>query len=174
MGRLDEILRAQPATLPPPSPVRHSKRFDYTGYMQRHPVAQVAADTMTDQLGAEFFDPEQAPPRAPQIVPEGMHMTSELAKSLKRSSRTIRHWIDTGIIPDAPMRTKGGTHEAGLGTTTTAKRLWPAEEINAIIEIARSEGIIENTRAAWNENNFQQRVWDAITEIRRAGHAPTA
>lgn len=173
MSRLDEILTAQPATLPPPPPVRHSRRFDYTGYMNAHPVAQVAADTMTDQLGTEWFDPaEPAPPRVPQIVPDGMHMTSELAKALKRSSRTIRHWIDAGIIPDAPMRTAGGTHEGGLGTTTTAKRLWPAEEINAIIEIARSEGIIETTRAAWNENNFQQRVWDAITEIRRVGHAP--
>lgn len=169
MSRLDEILRAQPATLPAPVPTRTSKRFDYTGYMNAHPVAQVAADDLHDQLGAEWFDPEvPSPPRAPQVIPEGMHMTSELAKALKRSSRTIRHWIDTGIIPDAPQRTRGSTHEGGLGTTTTAKRLWPAEEINAIIEIARSEGIIENTRAAWNENNFRQRVWDEITAIRSA------
>jgi hypothetical protein len=167
MSRLDEILRAQPATLPPPPPVRHSKRFDYTGYMQRHPVEQVAADPLHDQLGAEFFDPEPSPsPRVPQIVPEGMYTIRAIADALKRTPRTIRHWIDTGIIPDAPMRTAGGTHEGGLGTTTTAKRLWPAEEINVIVEIARSEGIIENTRAAWNENNFQQRVWDEIAELR--------
>ena len=88
-------------------------------------------------------------------------------KALRRNTRTIRAWIAQGIIPDAPQRTRGGTHEGGLGATTTAKRLWPAEEINAIIEIAQQEGIIENTRAAWNENNFQQRVWDEITALRK-------
>jgi hypothetical protein len=166
MSRLDEILRAQPATLPGPPPRRGSKRFDYTGYMQRHPVEQVAADPLHDQLGAEWFDPEPSPPRAPQTVPEGMYTIKALADALKRTPRTIRHWIDTGVLPDAPMRTRGSEHEGGLGTTTTAKRLWPAEEINVIVEIAQSEGIIQNTRAAWNENNFQQRVRDAITELR--------
>jgi hypothetical protein len=164
--KLDEILRAQPATLPTPAPARVSKRFDYTGYMQRHPVEQVAADPLHDQLGTEWFDPEPSPPRAPQTVPEGTYMIGDLARALKRNQRTIRAWIKAEIIPDAPHRTAGGVHEGGLGTTTTAKRYWPAEEINIIVEIAQSEGIIENTRAAWNENNFRQRVWDAITELR--------
>ena len=61
MGRLDEILRAQPATLPPPAPTRQSKRFDYTGYMQRHPVAQVAADRRLMNLaGKVVVTPDRA------------------------------------------------------------------------------------------------------------------
>lgn len=164
---LDEILRAQPATLPPPPPRREHKRFDYTGWHQRHPAAQVASNPLHELIGAEYFDPEPGPPRAPQVVPAGMHLTRDLAAALGRSTRTIRLWIDKGIIPDAPQRTVGREHEGGLGTTTTAKRLWPAEEINAMVEIAREEGVIDRPHAAWNqESNFRQRVWDAVTALR--------
>jgi hypothetical protein len=168
---LDEILRAQPATLPPPPPRREHRRFDYTGWHQRHPVEQVASDPLHELIGAEYFDPEPSPPRAPQVVPEGMHLMRDLASALHRSTRTIRHWIDTGVIPEAPERTVGGVHEGGLGQTTTAKRLWPADEINAMVEIAREEGVIDRPHAAWNqESNFRQRVWDAVTAL-RAGRA---
>ena len=167
MSTLDEILHAQPPTLPPPPPRREHKRHDYTGWNQRHPVEQVASDPLHDLIGAEYFDPEPRPPRAPQIVPPGMHLTRDLAAALGRSSRTIRAWIDKGIIPDAPERTSGGAHEGGLGKTTTAKRLWPAEEINAMVEIAREEGVIDRPHAAWNqESNFRQRAWDAVTALR--------
>jgi hypothetical protein len=168
---LDEILRAQPATLPPPPPRREHKRFDYTGWHQRHPVEQVATDPLHELIGAEYFDPEPEPPRAPQVVPEGMHMIGDVARALGREPRTIRLWIRNKTIPEAATRTVGREHAGGLGATSTAKRLWPADEINAMVEIAREEGVIDRPHAAWNqESNFRQRVWDAVTAL-RAGRA---
>ncbi len=165
MATLDEILRAQPATLPSAPPRRGNKRFDYTGWRQRHPVDMVASDPLHDQLGAEWFDPEPSPlPRVKQVVPEGMYMMGDLAKALGRTTRTVRLWVKNGVIPDAPQRTEGSTHEGGLGTTTTAKRLWPAAEINTIVAIAQEEKIGPHT--PWAENNFQTRVWAEITEMR--------
>jgi hypothetical protein len=168
MSTLDEILHAQPPTLPPPPPRREHARHDYTGWHNRHPVASGGPSSeMRDMLGAEYFDPDEPAPRAPQVVPEGMHLTRDLAAALGRTPRTIRQWIRDGTIPDAPTRTSGSEHEAGLGTTTTAKRLWPAEEINVMVEIAREEGVIDKPHAAWNqESNFRQRVWDAVAALR--------
>lgn len=170
MATLDEILHAQPAAIPPPPPRRGHRRHDYTGWMHAHPPGRAGAkpDELADLIGQEYFDPAPEPPRATQVVPEGMHMIGDLARALGRDTRTVRGWIKKGIIPEAPARTTGRAYEGGLGLeNNTAKRMWPAAEINAIAVIAREEGIIDQPHAAWlTETNFKQRVWDAVRELR--------
>lgn len=169
MSNLDAILHDQPATIRP-LPMRTHKRHDYSGWMQAHPPTdgpQAEPDGLRELLGYEYFDSEPAARRAPQKVPEGMHMIGDLSKALERSNKMIRRWIEMGLIPDCPKRTVGNKYLGKNGCMLNeAKRLWPADEINVMREIALEEGLIPKSTRPIANTNFKVRVWDAINELR--------
>jgi hypothetical protein len=57
----------------------------------------------------------------------------DLAKALNRDPITIRAWIRTGIIPDAPRKTH-----------IRHDRQWTAGELSTIVGIASEEAILSN------------------------------
>ena len=131
----------------------------------------MAPNELAEVFGQEYFEAAPEPPRAPQVVPEGMYMIGHLAKALGKKRRTILLWIEKGWLPEAPARTTGPSYVNKLGKhTTNAKRLWPAIEINAIVEIAEQEGVTGpygvKGIGGMAGTNFVLRVQDALRELR--------
>lgn len=174
VSQLDAILHAQPVALPAPVPGREHRRHDYTGWYLHHPQrpAEDRTDPLQALLGPEHFAAEEpAEPvkasRWVKTIPDDLHKISDLATALERRPRLIREWIEKGTIPDAPLRMRDGKPIVNDGEPR-GYRLWPAEEINLLAQIAQEEGLIANPHALWRKNsNFIVRAHDEVAELRR-------
>ena len=80
-----------------------------------------------------------------------MGKIGDLAERLGRSSQAIRKWEKRGIIPPTKFRDE------------TNKRLYPAELIDKIAEIAKEENI--QAGVSFDETNFEERAHQAFAEI---------
>jgi hypothetical protein len=83
-----------------------------------------------------------------------------LAQALNKKPVTIRRWITEGVIPEARYRSpKIPNTRGGAG-----RRLWTRAQINAIVKIAKDEGVFEDPKKS-RSIQFKARVRKALTEI---------
>lgn len=67
-----------------------------------------------------------------------------LADALGRSPVTIRSWESKGALPKSPYRSPRPRGETLPGKEKKGRRLWTRAQIEGILEIARTEGVILN------------------------------
>lgn len=69
---------------------------------------------------------------------------SHLAAALDRSPVTIRSWESKGLLPRSPYRSPPPQRGSLPGKTTKGRRLWTRRQIDGILSVAKSEGVILN------------------------------
>jgi hypothetical protein len=77
-----------------------------------------------------------------------------LAEALHRRPITIRTWIRKHWLPEAWHRTEPIPRTRG----DAGRRLWTAEQINAIVAIAQDEGLLGDHPPRIQSTRFVQRV----------------
>lgn len=88
---------------------------------------------------------------------------SHLAAALGKSAVTIRSWENKGVMPVTPYRSPRPRGNTLPGKQVKGKRLWTREQINGILEIARSEGVILNGKPP--TERFAQRVLNLYQQL---------
>jgi hypothetical protein len=127
---------------------------------------QIIAPRDAIQLAAEPLDPNRwdAHPReytvrgrTVQFFPIGA-----LAKALNRKARTVRQWEVIGLLPVSPWRSPS-EHERGK------QRLYSRELIEAIVQIAREEGVLHPYLGAnISQTAFRDRVYELFVRVFQA------
>lgn len=84
---------------------------------------------------------------------------SDLAEALNRRPVTIRKWERTGVIPKATF-VKGGKN----GDVRGKRRLYSKPQVEALVRIAASEGILHDMHRHVSGTKFTERVF---AEFRR-------
>lgn len=89
-----------------------------------------------------------------------MFNISELAEALNRKPVTIRKWEREKVIPKATYVKPGAN-----GDPRGRRRLWSRPQVEALVEIAESEGILYNLKANISKTNFKRRAYEAFRQI---------
>lgn len=121
-------------------------------------AAEEPAWVSNPRLSQKFLDNNDQPLR--------LYFVGALAEALGKRPVTIRSWITKGYLPDAGMRTA----ETAVKLSSAGRRLWTREQIEIIVAIAQSEGIIgagrrrvqrmeDTSFAARVRNEWRARHW---------------
>lgn len=121
-------------------------------------VAEEPTWVSNPRLSQNFLDSNDRPMR--------LYYVGALAEALGKRPVTVRSWIAKGYLPDAGMRTA----ETAVELSSAGRRLWTREQIEIIVAVALSEGIIGGDRkrvqrmedtafAARVHNEWRARHW---------------
>lgn len=84
-----------------------------------------------------------------------------LAKALNRKTVTVRRWEINGLIPVSPWRSPS-QYERGK------QRLYSRELIEAIVQIAREEGVLNPYGRNIGQTRFKDRVYETFVRTWQA------
>lgn len=91
-----------------------------------------------------------------------LYTISEVAEALRRKPVTIRKWEREAVIPKATFVKPGRN-----GDPRGRRRLYSRAQVEALVEIAESEGILYNLKANISQTGFKRRVFEAFRQIQQ-------
>lgn len=91
----------------------------------------------------------------------------EMAAAFRRKSHTIRRWEASGLIPPAPLIVQPGKE-------CTRRRLYPAELISAVQQLAVDQGFGTRRRSGQFVHQQEQiwSTWKAVIDSLNSGCEP--
>lgn len=94
-----------------------------------------------------------------------MYTLGSLAKALERPTKTVRYWVENGILPTSPYRlpSKVGAN----GKVYVGRRLYSKAMILATVEIFAKAGLLGTDRVEWSTHrDLVDKIAEAWDKIR--------
>jgi DNA-binding MarR family transcriptional regulator len=94
-----------------------------------------------------------------------MYTLGSLAKALGRSTKTMRQWLDKGILPASPYRmpAKVGRN----GKEYAGRRLYSRAMVEAAVDIFTKAGLMDTERVEWSlHRSLVDKIAEAWENIR--------
>jgi hypothetical protein len=94
-----------------------------------------------------------------------MYTLGSLAKALGRSTKTMRQWLDKGILPSSPYRLP--SKQGANGKEYAGRRLYSKEMVEATVVIFANAGLMDTDRVDWSiHRNLVDKIAEAWETIR--------
>lgn len=94
-----------------------------------------------------------------------MYTLGSLAKALGRSTKTMRQWLDKGILPSSPYRLP--SKQGANGKEYAGRRLYSKEMVEAAVVIFTNAGLMDTDRVDWSiHRSLVDKIAEAWETIR--------
>lgn len=94
-----------------------------------------------------------------------LYTLGSLAKSINRSPKTLRNWMDEGKFPQSPYRLPDTVGKNGK--TYVGRRMYSKAMVEAVVTIFTSAGILNADRVEWSTHrNLGDKITEVWTKIR--------
>lgn len=123
---------------------------------RREAPAEVAKDSSWEN---DFF--EKSLPNGRQIQ---MYTLGSLAKALGRPTKTVRYWVENGILPTSPYRLPS---KESNGKVYAGRRLYSKAMVEATVELFSTAGLLGTVRIEWSlHRSLVDKIAEAWENIR--------
>ena len=103
-----------------------------------------------------------------KVLPNGrqiqMYTLGSLAKALGRPTKTVRYWVENGILPTSPYRLPS---KESNGKVYAGRRLYSKAMVQATVELFDKARLLETTRIEWSlHRSLVDKIAEAWENIR--------
>lgn len=124
---------------------------------RREPVVSAPKETSWE---SDFF--EKALPNGRQIQ---MYTLGSLAKALGRPTKTVRYWVENGILPTSPYRLP--SKQGANGQVYAGRRLYSKAMVETTVELFAKAGLLGTVRIEWSlHRSLVDKIAEAWENIR--------
>jgi hypothetical protein len=124
---------------------------------RKEPVAEIPKDTSWE---TDAFD---------KVLPNGrqiqMYTLGSLAKALGRPTKTVRYWVENGILPTSPYRLP--SKQGANGAVYAGRRLYSKAMVEATVGLFDKAGLLGIDRIEWSlHRSLVDKIAEAWETIR--------
>jgi hypothetical protein len=131
----------------------------YPGSKRKRREPAVSAPKETSWEADSF---EKTLPNGRQIQ---MYTLGSLAKALGRPTKTVRYWVENGILPTSPYRLP--SKQGANGQVYAGRRLYSKAMVEATVELFAKAGLLGTVRIEWSlHRSLVDKIAEAWENIR--------